>query len=751
MVGCLDSVVGTPLSTRARRIVRTSGCLLAVAVVGILTAACSASMPSLGASDLTGKPSFPQQPDAFAAPIPSGASDGAEQRGGANPKVETDILPPTRRKGSSDIVYGDGSFINVSKSQKAAELTRDGDVVLNFSEVDIRQFAQAVIGDILNANFVVDSDIATKITLRTNRPIGKDAVIPAIETTLAAAGLALSRDGEIYRIMPLAKAKGSGVPLLVSPRGKLPPGYGVTAVILKHMSPSQMAKVLEPLAPENSVLRVDDMRNLLILAAIGPEMTTLLETVEMFDVDALKGMSVGYFKLVNAKASDVSDELQSVIKAQAAQAGIGPPQVVSIDRLNALFVLSSRPKTMELAKQWVERLDKSQDETKRQLFVYHLKNRKAEEVAAVLSKIFGEGSAAAEQSTSRKATEPLAPDTPTAELRTRDNRVRVASIEEPHVADASPPVQATQLAGDVRIVADQDNNSLLVRATQADYRAIEAAIGRLDLVPPLVLIEVTIAEIALRDGLKFGIEWFLKEKQSSFSFSSLENGRILSQFPGFSYFFAAQDIAAVLNAMSEVTDVRVVSSPRVMVRDSKTATLQIGDQVPVITSTSQSTLTSEAPVIQTVQYFDTGVILKVSPQVNGGGLVTMDVTQEVSNVAAQSTDGIQSPTIQQRKITSAIAVQSGEAVVLGGLMREARSKSGTAVPLVSKVPGIGELFKTHDNDQDRTELLVVITPRVVWGRSDARQVTDELRQKMEKVVRQQDAEQSSAVKGWHTK
>lgn len=710
---------------------------LVLAVVAIFGSGCTATVPSLGASDLTEKLSFPQSGNNKSSP---GKLDADLTR--SNGRITTEAAPrqpPTN--GASDIRYGDGNFIGISKSQKSAELTRDGDVVLNFSEVDIRQFAQAVIGDILNANFVLDSDVATKITLRTNRPITKDAVVPTIETTLAAAGLALSRDGEVYRIMPLTKAKASGVPLLVSPRSSVPPGYGITAVVLQHMAPSQMAKVLEPIAPEQSVLRVDDQRNLLILAAIGPEMAALLETIEMFDVDALKGMSVGYFKLVNAKASDVSNELQSVIKAQASQSGIGTPQVVAIDRLNALFVMSSRAKTMDLAKQWIERLDKAQDETKRQLFVHHLKNRKAEEVAAVLTKIFSSEAPQSAQTATEANKDALPPDTPIAELRSRPSNIRVASLEDVGAPiTSSTPTPQMQLSGDVRIVADQDNNSLLIRATQADYRTLEAAIARLDLVPPLVLIEVTIAEIALRDGLKFGIEWFLKDKHSSFTFSSLENGKILSQFPGFSYFFAARDIAAVLNAMSEVTDVRIVSSPRVMVRDSKTATLQIGDQVPVITSTSQSAITSDAPVIQTVQYFDTGVILKVSPQVNGGGLVMMDVTQEVSNVAKQSEDGIQSPTIQQRKITSAIAVQSGEAVVLGGLMRESRSRSGTGVPFISKVPGVGELFKTHDNDNERTELLVVITPKVVWGRSDARQVTEELRQKMETVVRSQNRE-----------
>jgi general secretion pathway protein D len=190
----------------------------------------------------------------------------------------------------------------------------------------------------------------------------------------------------------------------------------------------------------------------------------------------------------------------------------------------------------------------------------------------------------------------------------------------------------------------------------------------------------------------------------------------------------------VLNAMSGVTNVKVLSSPKVMVMDNKTATLQIGDQVPVITSSSQSVSSVGAPVIQTVQYYDTGVILKVTPQVNSGGLVTMDINQEVSNVAADQTgNSTGSPTIQQRKISSAIAIQSGQAIVLGGLIRDSKTTAATGLPLLSDIPKVGDVFKTHDNQIQRTELVILITPKVVWDRSEAREATDEIRSKMQGI------------------
>jgi general secretion pathway protein D len=270
----------------------------------------------------------------------------------------------------------------------------------------------------------------------------------------------------------------------------------------------------------------------------------------------------------------------------------------------------------------------------------------------------------------------------------------------------------------------------MIRATPAEYQKVLSALIRLDTIPAQVLIEVTIAEVTLNNSLQYGIEWFFKNgKQNTTTFSGIKASDILSKFPGFSYFFNAADVNVVLNAVAGVTELKVLSTPKVMVLDNKTATLQIGDQIPVVTSNAQSVAAAGAPVVQTFQYTDTGVILKVTPQVNSGGLITLDINQEVSN--ADSTGS--SPTIHQRKINSSIAIQSGEAVVLGGLIRDNKSVTTTGIPVLSDIPQIGEVFKTHINQRDRTELIVFITPKVVWDRNDAREATDEVRSKMQSI------------------
>jgi general secretion pathway protein D len=654
----------------------------------------------------------------------SGPPNSARFPGPGGIKRDGPLIAATDKRAASSepqIQLGSGEFIHEPRDFSGTQMTGDGDVELNFSEANVREVANAVLGTILGQNVVVDAGVEQRVTLRTSRPIQKANLVPTLETTLAAAGLALVKDGELYRILPAAKARsGAGKSLSLASHGSLPPGSSVTVVRLEHVAPSQMAKILEPLAPEKAVLRVDDPRNLLILSATGPEMKSLLETVESFDVSPLKGMSFGYFKLKNAKTKQVTGELAEMIKAYAAQSGFNPPQVVPIERLNVLLVFASQAESLKLTQRWIQRLDQARNETEPAIYVYRLKNRKAKEIAPLLSGLFGASNDAAG---ARGSDTP--PDTKAVEL----TNAQAPDAAQGGVQDIG---QGGNRRGRLRILADAGNNSLLIRATPAEYQTILSALTELDTVPPLVMVEVTIAEVMLNNHLQYGVEWFLKNGQQNTTTFSINAGKILSNFPGFSYFFNAADVQVVLNAMAGVTNLKVLSSPKVMVLENKTATLQIGDQVPVTTSNAQSLASSNGTVVQNVQYMDTGVILKVTPQVNSGGLITLDINQEVSNVAPGSTTST-SPPIQQRKINSSIAIQSGEAVVLGGLIRDTKSAGGTGIPLLSDIPTVGEAFKTHDNQHDRTELIVIIQPKVVWDRSDAREASDEIRAKMQSI------------------
>ncbi len=256
---------------------------------------------------------------------------------------------------------------------------------------------------------------------------------------------------------------------------------------------------------------------------------------------------------------------------------------------------------------------------------------------------------------------------------------------------------------------------------------------KLDTLPSQVMIEATIAEVTLNDDLEHGLTWFFENAESRFSFSDVASGAVGSSFPGFSYVFSEADSRVALNALASVTDVKVVSSPTLMVLDNKTARLQVGDQVPVVTQSAVSTIDPDAPIVNAVSFRDTGVILDITPRVSDNGVVVLDITQEVSSVIETTTSGIDSPTIQQRRIETSVAVHDGESLALGGLIEDSRNVTSTGVPFLSEIPLLGEAFKSKSRKAGRTELLVLITPRVVRDRNEARLVTEEFRNRLDDV------------------
>jgi len=265
---------------------------------------------------------------------------------------------------------------------------------------------------------------------------------------------------------------------------------------------------------------------------------------------------------------------------------------------------------------------------------------------------------------------------------------------------------------------------------------VSEALRKLDIMPLQVLIEATIAEVTLNDELRYGLQWFFKTGgDSELTLSEAASGAAAQIFPGFSYLFqTGGDVRVVLNALDSITDVNVISSPQLMVLDNQTARLQVGDQVPIATQSSVSVTDPDAPIVNQIQFLDTGVILNVTPRVNAGGMVILEIEQQVSDVVATTTSGIDSPTIRQRQISSTVAVQSGETIALGGLIRESSSHTSSGLPILKDIPVVGALFGKTSNDTTRTELLVLITPRVVSNQDEARAVTDELRRRLRAVI-----------------
>lgn len=666
-------------------------------------------------------------PPTAAVPDAQGQADEASGETAVSAAAEAKAAADERYK----VFYGSGVVVKPA-AQPAAVTDAGGNLTLNFEGADLREVLRTILGDILRENYIVDPRVGGTVTLRTAKPIPRSAAMHTLEELLRMNGAVMVREGDgVFRIVPVAAAgKGNATPQLADGSTPLPGGYSIQVVPLKHIGVADMAKILEPLAGESSSVRMDPLRNLIILAGTQLQLKHMMETIDMFDVDWISGMSVGLFTLRSVDVNTAYGELERLFGDKNLGPLAGAVRIVPIQRLNAMLVVSPQAKYIEQARTWVERLDRpGAGGGGQRLYVYQVQNGKAEPLAALLNEVFSGKSSPAPAAAS------LAPGAVPAEVKSAEPASGAAKA-----APQPAPARTGSVSGDgmglprdVRVIADKDNNALLILASPSDYEGIEAAVRKLDAGVRQVLVEVTIAEITLKDELKYGLEWYFKNGARINGKLDTGASGIAPLVPGFSYSWvsAAGDIAGVLNALATDSRLKIVSSPHITVADNQTAKIQVGDRVPSISQTqSVSSSTTATGIISTVQYIETGVMLSVTPRVNAGGQVTMEISQEVSNATPTTTSGIDSPTIQKRSAESTVTVKSDETIILAGLIKEEKTKATEGLPLLARIPLLGGLFGTQTWGDNRTELIILITPRVLSAGPDVAAITREYRQRL---------------------
>ncbi len=648
---------------------------------------------------------------------------------GESPKSESAIYPGTDR------------FVKTPTKRKSQQPSEQGDVTLNFENTDLREVVNIILGDLLKVNYLIDPAVRGGVSMQTGRPLSRELLLPTLETLLRMNGATLViDDAGLHHIVPQAKAaRGMVTPQLTGAVAALPRGYSIQVVPLRYIAVAEMAKILEPIATQGSIIRVDPRRNLLLLAGDSRELSYLLETIETFDVDWLAGLSVGFLALKYTEIADVMGDLNSILEGETGAMLDGLVKILPVASANGLLVVTPRAHYLKEVEKWVARLDQlsAQNGTDQRLYVYRVRNGDAENLAELLNELLK-----ADNKKQTKAAS-IAPGLTAKQAATANAGAK---------ADANPLVRPaasssdggpsgfSQLAGDVRIVADTEKNSLLIMATAKDYATLESLLKSLDIVPLQVHVEATIVEVTLTGDLKYGLQWFFKTHHGSKrgigsldgSLDSATSSGLGTFFPGFNWSIidSADKVRAVLSVFAGDTSVNVLSAPSVMVLDNHEATIQVGDQVPVATQQQQSTDVTST-VINSIQYRDTGVMLTVKPRVNPGGLVTMEINQEVSSVSKTDSSNLDSPTIQTRKISSTVAINGGESIVLGGLIRDEGSNGQSGIPGLYKLPVIGALFGETTNTSRRTELVVVLTPSVIENSRDARKITQDFRDRMQ--------------------
>ncbi|MGQ7960129.1 type II secretion system secretin GspD [Pseudomonas sp. SP16.1] len=648
----------------------------------------------------------------------------------------------------AEIYRGSGGMVDLG-GMPSQPLDQEGEITLNFQQMEVAEVVKIILGEILGLNYVLDPNVSGTVSLQTSRPLTRDALLPTLEALLQVNGAVLVRSQNFYEVVPVDAAPSSALVPRLNPVELR--GYQLLVIPLRYVAAGELQKILEPLKPVKGLMQVDETRNLLLVAGTEEELSNIRETVRVFDVDQLRGMSVGLFRMEAADAQVVLKELEAIFGDSAGGPLAGMVRFLPIERLNALLVITPQAKYLEDARAWVERLDRAEGGQGVSMHVYRVQHGKAETIADILTQLF-EGrdtSPDDQQGRPRRSEPPILPASAAADGETEVELGREPVLIGPDGLGASLDV------GEVSIIADDETNTLLVMATPGDYEKVLQAIQRLDVLSLQVLVEATIVEVALEDELRYGLQWFFK---SSIDGKNVRG--VLGRFPlvtptdltptGSLAVFDAAGTRVLLDLLARDSKINVVSSPSLMVLDNRAATIRVGDRVPIRTSETTDTggaVTDpdtgvSALVTSTIQYQDTGVLLEVKPRINAGGMISLEITQEVNDVKPTTTSGIDSPTITQRRINTNVAVQSGETLVLGGLILENNSRTNEGLPYLRNIPGLGWLFGSQGKAVRRTELVVLITPTAVASVNEAKDVTQEYRNKLKGVSLPQDAWQS---------
>ncbi|HEC06500.1 MAG TPA: type II secretion system protein GspD [Thiolapillus brandeum] len=686
-------------------------------------------------------------------PIPMNTASGvlearqgtelAESIAAASPQ-EGETPPPPLQDWQ---VTGSGKLIGKppapAKTGKPPVFSNKRDITLNFENTDIREVVKVILGDTLQLSYIVDPGVRGGVSMQTGAPVSRKDLLPLLETLLRMNNATLVQQDGVYHVVPVTKAvKGLLTPQLADSQIPLPSGHSLQIRPLKNISAEEMNEILKPLVKDNSIVRVDPKRNLLILSGNARDLEQMLSVIDTFDVNWMKGLSVGFFTLENGSVEEVQKDLDAVLGGDAGKALGGLVRITPIESANGFLVVTPQKEYLREVGKWIKRFDSmTQSGDSQRLFVYRVRNGKAEDLAGLLNELFT-GKSSKPKTKSGSVAPGLKSTTVTS--KPKNSKSAAEKARKPKVATTRKPTSASSgntsaLEGEIRVVADEDHNTLLILASARDYKKVLSTLEQLDIVPLQVHIEATIVEVLLKDKLKYGISWFFEGgvgggKQSiggvggTTSGTDLTGGlsKLLNGF-NWSLIDSTGAVKAVLNAFANDSLVNVLSAPSVMVLDNHEAKIRVGDEVPTLT---QSQTNDAGNIIQTVQYRETGIILTVKPRVNPGGLVTMEVTQEVSAVADTEVSTNQ-PTIQTREINSTVAVQSGQTVVLGGLIRDKRTNAEGGVPFLYKVPVLGALFGETEAGNERVELVIVLTPRVITSAEDALKITRDFRTRMQ--------------------
>ena len=700
-------------------------------------------------------------------------SDAAQLK--ADTVLKGKASEPAARAVSGSGKYAAGETPLRAASDNASVQGSGGMISLNFDNADIFEVINAL-SDFLDINYIIDPAVKGKVNIHTTSEVDKRQLLSILETIFEMNNISVVKQGGFYKILPSKDAQKQGVEVGIGRDIEKPDSLDrmtIQIMPLKYVPTAEVVKVIKPFSSKNGEMVEFTKSNIIILFDTAANIQKIVKLVNIIDTDLFEQNEVRFFKIKNASVTDLAKELEGIFTSigidKATGKGIGLA-IVPVERAGMVVAVSPIPNVLDQVQHWVEVLDTIDRDADEQIFIYFVENGKAEEIADIITQLYGgQGSSSSRSGSDRTSTKGKSSGSSSSSSSRSsrssrsgsgsDSRSSSASKSKTPAKGAGTSGKANVLDNDVIIVTDETTNAIIVKSNSQDYSKIKDTIQRLDIFPRQVLVEVFIAEVTLDGGTQFGIEWTLlqnKDKLGGYKGGSKSGTDVLdkglynaltsgldptkSAGKGFTYLFESERLRAFLLAEANDNKVNTLSTPNILIADNKQAHIEVGKEVPIVTSeyvpldTYGSSSASNSSTSRSIEYRNTGVILDVTPRINDKGLVTMEISQEVSDVDTTATSsGIQSPTFNNRKAETTVVVQNGQTVGIGGMIKNKTGKGGVGIPFLSKVPLISYLFGSSTEAYEKNELIIMLTPHVVKNMAEAAAISEEYKEKMGEV------------------
>ncbi len=667
------------------------------------------------------------------------------------------------------------------KEPGAGQAAAGEGVLLNFDNADIYEFIHAM-SQVLNLNYIIDPSVKGVVNVRSAQKIEPDQLFQIFKKILNINGLDIRSEGAYYYILTAQKPSSL---IVQGPEGigdlKDSPRVVTQVVPVLFAAAAEMSKLIQPYLSDRGMIFEVPNHNTLIISAFESKVIDALQILALIDISPLATMNARMVRVEKASLFDLRDELTEIFTAMNInQKDLEGITSIPLERTNSLLLISHHAYLVDNAENWIKELDVVPSEGRDDIYIYNVRNSVASDLAELLNEILYGASAGGrttgqgkkglvdkKQKTS-SATSPSSSKSRTTSKSQQDKASKSLAKKSPTSPAGADTAAAMRLAGEAAIIADDNRNIIIIKALPADYPRIIKLIEKLDNMPTQVLIEVLVAEVTLTDAWEFGIEWWLKEKTMQSTTTNADGTTTTTTTPygigtnlanvaqdlyGLTYSFLSDNekVFGLLHALASNSDVNILSSPQIMVLNNETATINVGREVPIVTSesavqnvvstpTSATTGTSSGTVDKTVEYKDVGVILEATPKINANGIIILEISQQVSEARKNTVSGIDSPEILKREIQTTLAVKDGQSILMGGLISKSQDTTDSGVPYLKDLPYLGWFFKSQQQSTTKTELLIMITPHVIESEDVLDQYVNNFRKKVTDIREQLQAE-----------